>query len=80
MEFINEYYEITNNEKDRVKSSELLSRYNGFTDNKIRSDQLKEKMNYNNFILKKYKDGNYYIGLKEKLETNDIEGLDDGLD
>ena len=79
MEFINEYYEITNNEKDRVKSSELLSRYNGFADNKIRSDQLKDKMNYNNFVLKKYKDGNYYIGLKEKLETNDTEGLDEGI-
>ena len=77
---MSENFEFTNNEKDLVKSSEFLSRYTGFADHKIRSDQLKDKMNYKNFVLKKYKDGNYYIVLKEKLETNDTEGLDDGID
>jgi len=79
MDFINEHYEITNDEKDKIKSSELLSKYNSSSDNRIRADQLKEKMTYNNFILKKFRDSNYYLGLKEKLETNnenDLDGID----
>jgi len=80
MDFLNEHYEITNDVNDKIKSSELLHNYNTFSENRVRADQLKEKMSYNNFILKKFRDGNYYLGLKEKVEITDTNDKDYNLD
>ena len=68
--FLIEKYTITNNEKDRVSSSEL---FNDLKDRnrgiKMTPAKFKDDMLTNGGItFKKMKDGNYYCGLKPKEE------------
>jgi phage/plasmid-associated DNA primase len=63
-------YDTTDNDKDRIKSSELLTHYNMFNDEKIKADKLKQMMMYNGFKFKKLSDGNYYLQLKKKVVDN----------
>jgi hypothetical protein len=55
LNFINEFYEITKDEKNKIKSSDLLSNYNSFNDSKIDSKKLKQMMEYNRFKTKRIK-------------------------
>ena len=76
LSFINEYYEITTNEKNKIKSSDLLVNYNSYNDSKVDSKKLKQMMEYNRFKYKKMHDGYYYTNLilknKEVIETSDF--------
>ena len=74
--FINEYCEITHDEKNKIKSSDLLIKYNSYNDSKIDAKKLKQMMEYNRFKYKKMKDGYYYTNLilkKEALEPSDFD-------
>ena len=74
--FINENCEITNDEKNKIKSSDLLIKYNVYNDSKIDAKKLKQMMEYNRFKYKKMKDGYYYTNLilkKEALEPSDFD-------
>ena len=68
--FLIEKYIITNNEKDRVSSSELFSNFKSRNSgNKMTPAKFKEDMLTNGGItFKKMKDGNYYCGLKSREE------------
>ena len=76
LSFINEYYEITTNEKNKIKSSDLLVNYNSYNESKVDSKKLKQMMEYNRFKYKKMNDGYYYTNLilknKEVIETSDF--------
>lgn len=76
--FINENYEITKDEKNKIKSSDLLKHYNEFNDTKTDAKKLKQMMEYNRFKYKKMKDGYYYTNLILKrveviLEPSDFD-------
>lgn len=76
--FINEYYEVTKDEKNKIKSSDLLTNYNAFNDSKIDSKKLKQMMEYNRFKTKRFNDGIYYTNLILKrvevvLEPSDFD-------
>jgi hypothetical protein len=64
--FINENYEITLDEKDKIKSSDLLLNYNNYNDFKIDAKKLKQMMDYNRFKYRRFTDGVYYTNLKIK--------------
>lgn len=69
--FINENYEITNNIKDKIKSSDLLNAYNSYSDNKIDSNKLKQMMQYNRFKFLRNKEGSFYTNLKLKIDEDE---------
>ena len=76
--FINENYEITKDENNKIKSSDLLRHYNEFNDTKTDAKKLKQMMEYNRFKYKKMKDGYYYTNLILKrveviLEPSDFD-------
>jgi len=73
--FINEYFEITKDEKNKITSSDLLNKYNLYNDSKIDSKKLKQMMEYNRFKYKKIKNGYYYTNLilKPNEEEKTIE-------
>ena len=75
LSFINENYEITLDEKDKIKSSDLLLNYNNYNDFKIDAKKLKQMMDYNRFKNKKMNDGYYYTNLKLK-QVSTIEPSD----
>ena len=66
LSFINENYEITLDEKDKIKSSDLLLNYNNYNDFKIDAKKLKQMMDYNRFKNRRFTDGVYYTNLKIK--------------
>jgi putative DNA primase/helicase len=76
--FINEYYEITKDEKNKIKSSDLLTNYNAYNDSKTDAKKLKQMMEYNRFKTKRFNDGIYYTNLILKkveviLEPSDFD-------
>ena len=67
LSFLNEMYDITNDEKDKIKSSDLLTKYKSYSDDdKMDSKKLKQLMEYNGFKNKPTNKGAFYLGLKEK--------------
>lgn len=73
--FIMEKYVITNNEKDRISSSEL---FNDFKSNSMgtKLTQLKFKddmKTVDGVIWKKMKNGNFYCGLRPRDDTDNVE-------
>jgi len=72
LSFINEYFEITKDEKNKIKSSDLLAKYNIFNDSKIDAKKLKQMMEYNRFKYKKMTDGYYYTNLILKTTPEEI--------
>ena len=66
--FLNEYYVITNNKKDRVQRKELFDEFNSTSAQKMTHKAFISQMRYNN-ILEIKSDGTiYFYGLKAKLE------------
>lgn len=66
-EWLDEYYDITKNEEDRIKSSDLKNQY--LVDmryDKIDDRKFKSAMIFNNISIKKTTSGNFFIGLKRK--------------
>jgi hypothetical protein len=68
LQFIHENFDITTNEKDKIKSSDLLSKYNTYCDDKTNSQKLKQMMEFNRFKCKRMTDGVYYLNLVEKKD------------
>ena len=66
IKLINEKFNKTSNEKDRIQTTLLLNLYNGNNDNKIDFKKLKILMLNNDYIYKRYNDANYYLNLKLK--------------
>ena len=66
LNFINQNFNITSNEKDRIKASILLNLYNSTNEIKIDYKQLKKGMVNNNLSCKRYNDASYYINLELK--------------
>jgi hypothetical protein len=64
--FINTKYNITENNNNKIQSSLLLNMYNENNENKIDSKTLKNIMLSNDFICKRFKNGNFYLNLEEK--------------
>ena len=75
--FISEKYIITNNEKDRIQSSDLFIDFkHTCNNNKMTSSKFKEDiLNIGGITAKKMKNGNYYCGLK--LNDNSNEFIDE---
>ncbi len=66
LKFINKYFIITTNEKNKIKSSILLDLYNELNEIKINSKELKKHLSNNNIKCKRYNDANYYLNLEPK--------------
>ena len=64
--FINTKYNKTENNNNKIQSSLLLNMYNENNENKIDSKTLKNIMLSNDFICKRFKNGNFYLNLEEK--------------
>jgi len=69
LNFMNQNFKITSNEKDRIKASIILSLYNSTNDIKIDYKQLKKGMVNNNICCKRYNDASYYTNLELKPTT-----------
>ena len=69
LNFINQNFNITSNEKDRIKASILLNLYNSTNEIKIDYKQLKKCMVNNNLGFKRFNNGSYYINLELKPTT-----------
>jgi putative DNA primase/helicase len=72
--FLMENYIITNNEYEKVSSSKLFNAFkNKNFGTKMESSKFKEfVLDTNGIQFKKCKDGNYFLGLKEKEEKEEI--------
>jgi len=70
--FIMDKYVITNNEKDRMSSSELFNEFKCKNiGNKMTQGGFKDDMiNISGIIFKKIKNGNFYCGLRPKDDTD----------
>jgi len=65
--FIYEHYEVTHNQQDCVKASDLLTKYKHYSaDQRLSAQLLKAQMTFNGFKQQSKKDANYYLGLKAK--------------
>jgi phage/plasmid-associated DNA primase len=65
--FIYQHYEVTNDPRDCVKASDLLTKYNYYSAHqKLSASHLKAQMIFNGFKHQPKKDANYYAGLKAK--------------
>ena len=64
--FINTKYNKTENNNNKIQSSLLLNMYNENNENKIDSKTLKNITLSNDFICKRFKNGNFYLNLEEK--------------
>ena len=74
--FVMDGYTITNNEKDRIQSSELFNLFKLRTNTKMLSSKFKDDMlSISGITFKKMKTGNFFTGLKEKTEQ--IEEIND---
>ena len=74
--FVMDGYTITNNEKDRLQSSELFNLFKLRTNTKMLSSKFKDDMlSISGITFKKMKTGNFFTGLKEKTEQ--IEEIND---
>ncbi len=83
LSFLNEMYDITNDEKDKVLSKELLTKYKSYSeDDKIDSIKFKQLMEYNGIKNSHKSNGTNYLGLKEKqkLEPDSDEESNKNLD
>ena len=68
--FINCRLYKTNNSTDKIKSSTLYETFKIFAENHyIPCCKFKNILENNGIPLKKYKDGNFYIGVKLKEDT-----------
>lgn len=69
--FIMDKYIITNNEKDRISSSEIYNKFKQSTSSKMTTSKFKDDLtNINGIIWKKMKNGQFYCGFKER--DNDL--------
>ena len=67
LSFLKEMYDITNDEKDKILSSDLLTKYKRFSeDEKMDSRKFKKLMEYNGFESDRKTAGIFYFKLKEK--------------
>ena len=65
--FIYEHYEVTHNQQDCVKASDLLTKYKHYSaDQRLSAQLLKAQMTFIGFKQQSKKDANYYLGLKAK--------------
>ena len=64
--FLEEYFIITKNNKDKILCSEFNKKYNLYNSNKISSIKIKKDMLFNGFDEHKNSGNRYYYGLLEK--------------
>ncbi len=71
--FLNEYYVITNNKKDRVQRKELFDEFNSTSTQKMTNKAFISPMRYNG-ILEIKSDGTiYFCGLKAEFDEAQID-------
>ena len=63
---INNLFDISSNNTDKIRSSEILKITNEKLNLNLNSSQIKKLMVLMGFEHKKYKDGNYYMSIKLK--------------
>lgn len=63
---INNLFDFSSNNKDKIRSSEILKITNEKLNLNLNSSQIKKLMVLMGFEHKKYKDGNYYMSIKLK--------------
>ena len=72
-QFMNQTYEITNSDKDRVKSADLYQEFKHSEfcgDNNISNVKFTEQMITKGLTKKKFNDGIYWIKIKKKFVSN----------
>jgi len=67
--WLNSYYDITNNEKDRIKTSDLYNKYLYDGNTKISMVKFSEYMKQNEIQIKLYAGYKYFIGISIKCLT-----------
>ena len=74
--FIMEKYQLTNDEKDKVASSDIFTQFKNATGSKMTASKFKDDMlGISGITCKRMKTGVYFLGLKERVD--DVEELDE---
>ena len=74
--FIMDKYQLTNDEKDKVQSSDLFNQFKNATGSKMTASKFKDDMlGISGVVFSKMKNGNYFKGLKERVDV--VEDLDE---
>jgi hypothetical protein len=69
-------YQLTNDEKDKVQSSDLFNQFKNATGSKMTASKFKDDMlGMSGVVFSKMKNGNYFKGLKERVDV--VEDLDE---
>lgn len=72
-EWLNNNYIITNINSDRIRTSEILLKFNSSEKVQMTSSKFINYMKFHEINTKIYQGYNYFIGIKEKTPTNDLD-------
>lgn len=69
-QFIDQYIVITNDVNDKIASNSLYDKFISFSHSNLTTSQFKSALLTKTIVNKKFKNGNYYVGIKSAEDNN----------